>query len=65
MEYALNYKQLNWVCNLEQDEGEKVMSLLETGKWSMVWDEEGHSFVLKRTAPVWNLLAKEGNDSNR
>ena len=59
MEAALNYEQLNWVCNIDKAEGEKVVSLMETGKWIMKWQEK-HGFVLIRTEPVVDLLA-EGN----
>ena len=56
---GLNYEQLNWVCNISQDEGNKIISLLETGKWIMVWDEETHAFVLTRTEKVIDILTEE------
>ena len=58
----INYEQLNWIGNIDKTEGEKVISLMETGKWIMKWQEE-HGFVLIRTEPIVDLLAEECGDS--
>ncbi len=58
METALNYEQLNWVCNIDKEEGEKVVNLMETGKWIMEWQGK-NGFELKRTEPIIDLLAEE------
>ena len=62
MEIALDYEQLNWVCNIDKTEVKIIVSLMETGKWIMEWQEE-HGFVLIRKEPIVNLLAEEHSES--
>ena len=50
-----NYK--NGISQIKA-EGEKVVNLMETGKWIMEWQGKD-GFVLKRTEPVIDLLAEE------
>lgn len=59
MDFSLNYEQMNWICNLDKDEGDKLISLMRTGKWALLWNEEEHGFILKRKEPIVDLLAKD------
>ena len=55
----LNYEQLNWICNITKDEGDRIISLLKTGKWIMEWNDETHAFVMRRVEKTIDLLAAE------
>ena len=45
---TLNYEQYSWIVNLSREEGERIINLMKTWKWHLIWREAEHQFVLVR-----------------
>lgn len=44
----LNPEQFTWLMTLTKDEKEKILRLLQTGDWLLVWQESTHAYALHR-----------------